>query len=54
MNATVDLEVVPSVLKSGMIPVVPVYKGGGKDSPVPVHASPSLGKDLEVANVDIK
>ena len=28
-NAVVDLEVVPSVLKSGVI--VPVYKGGGKD-----------------------
>ena len=28
-NAVVDLEVVPSVLKSGIL--VPVYKGGGKD-----------------------
>ena len=33
-NAVVDLEVVPSVLKSGVI--VPVYKGGGKD-PMDVH-----------------
>ena len=29
LNAVVDIEVVPSVLKSGII--VPVYKGGGKD-----------------------
>lgn len=29
LNAVVDLEVVPEVLKSGVI--VPIYKGGGKD-----------------------
>ena len=29
LNAMVDLEVVPDVLKNGV--VVPVYKGGGKD-----------------------
>ena len=46
----VDLKVVPSVLKSGVI--VPVYKGGGKD-PMDVHsyrevALPSVvGKVLE-------
>ena len=35
LNAVVDLEVIPSVLKSGII--VPVYKGGGKD-PTSVHS----------------